>query len=110
MTNADRKTLQLKHERTGVADECHEVVSSHDFGLPKEHPDFWPAFSAHCEVTPQRAIFFDDTRTVLDAAHRYGIGQVVAIARPDSKAPRRETDAHTAVDGVRNLIELIEAI
>ena len=109
LTNADRNTLQLKHERTGVTDHCDDVVSSHDFGLPKEHPDFWPAFIEHYRVTPGRAVFFDDTQTVLDAAQRFGIGRVVAIAQPDSQAPRRQTNGHAVIDGVRDLIERVAA-
>lgn len=108
VTNADRNTLRLKHERTGVIDRCDEAISSEDFGMPKEHPDFWPALVAHYRMSPARALFIDDTETVLDAAHGFGIGQVVAIARPDSKGPRRGDGAYTAIDGVRDLIELIE--
>lgn len=104
VTNADRQTLALKHEHTGVGDWFEEVVSSHDFGKPKEHAGFWPEFVKKYDVMANRAVFFDDTVTVLDAAHRFGVGQVVAIAMPDSQAPRRPPTAHITIDGVRDLI------
>lgn len=104
VTNADRQTLGLKDQRTRLTEHFSDVVSSHDFGLPKEHPDFWPSFCQRFPIDPARAAFFDDTPSVLDAAKRFGIGHVIGIARPDSKGDERTLDGHLRVDGVRDLI------
>ncbi|MFK8016933.1 MAG: HAD-IA family hydrolase [Gammaproteobacteria bacterium] len=104
VTNADRQTFGLKDECTGLSAHLDEVVSSHDFHLPKEHPDFWPSFFGKYRVDATRSAFFDDTQSVLDTAKAYGIGYVVGIARPDSQGVARELDGHLRVDGVRDLV------
>ncbi|MFK7887191.1 MAG: HAD-IA family hydrolase [Gammaproteobacteria bacterium] len=104
VTNADRNTLQLKDQRTGVTESFDDVVSSHDFGMPKEQPGFWRAFCDQYDVVPDNALFIDDTATVLQSAVDFGIGQVLAIAQPDSKAAVREIQGFAAVRGVVELI------
>ena len=103
VTNADRKTLTLKDEQTGLIAKLDAAVSSHDFGRPKEHPEFWPRFFAEHEMDPARVLFVDDTLTVLNAARAAGIGQVVAIAKPDSSGPVRDMGDFPAVEGVAAL-------
>ncbi len=105
VTNADRKTLGLKDERTGVTATFDEVVSSHDFGLPKEQPGFWDQFCRKYDVVPESALFLDDTATVLQSAVDFGIGQVVAIAQPDSEAAVREVKGFASVRGVVELLK-----
>ena len=42
VTNAHRDSLGLKMEKTCLQSFFDDIVSSHDLGLPKEHPGFWP--------------------------------------------------------------------
>lgn len=104
VTNADRKTLRLKDERTEVTRHFNDVVSSHDFGMPKEHPGFWAAFCAEYDVAPDKALFIDDTATVLQSAVDFGIGQVLAITQPDSQSPARDMRDFPAIRGVADLV------
>ena len=98
VTNAHRRSIDIKHAHSGILDELDVTVSSHDFGYAKESPGFWAALQAHSPFDPDRTIFLDDNAHVLDAAGEFGIGQVVTIAQPDSARPSRTGLAHPAVE------------
>ncbi len=104
VTNADRKTLSVKDEQTGLLSRLDADASSHDFGYPKEHPAFWDTFFEAHPMDRSRTVFVDDTLTVLHSARRAEIGHVVAIAQPDSGAPVREMEDFVTVTGVGDLI------
>ncbi len=40
-TNAHPISLAIKKEQTGLDRHFDELVSSHEFGVPKESPEFW---------------------------------------------------------------------
>jgi len=98
VTNAHRDSIDIKHAHSGVGDEFDAVVSSHDFGAPKESPDFWEALRALHPFDPGRTLFIDDNAHVLDAAQAFGIEFVMTIAQPDSSRPRRSDLAHPAIE------------
>lgn len=87
-TNAHRRSLALKMQRTGLAGHFHALVSAHDYGAPKEDAEFWRCLRGALGFQPARALFIDDNLAVLRAARRFGIGQVWGVACPDSRAPR----------------------
>jgi FMN phosphatase YigB (HAD superfamily) len=64
--------------------------SSHEFGAPKEHPEFWDRFRARVTYDPARTAFIDDSPKVLEAARRAGIDCIIAVTAPDSTRPPRE--------------------
>lgn len=97
VTNAHRDTVRVKDRVTGLTRLLPEVVSSHDLGYAKEQPEFWPLLQARLGFDPARTLFVDDSAPVLAAARRYGIGQVLAITRPDSRSPARDAGGHPAV-------------
>ena len=88
-TNAHPQAWQLKLEHTGLFGHFDRVISPHDFGAPKESPDFWTRMQARHPYAPATALFVDDSHAVLDAARAYGIGQVVGIRHPDRSRPPR---------------------
>lgn len=97
VTNAHQKTLAFKLERTPLAGYFDQVVSSHDIGLPKEHPEFWPRLHASMPFEPERTLFVDDSLPVLRSAERYGIRWLIAVVRPDSSQPEREVSEFPAI-------------
>lgn len=105
-TNAHRDSWSLKLEHTGLRGHFHEIHCSHDYGAPKEDPQFWQRFSAASPFDLQRALFVDDSLPVLQAAQRYGVGQVVAIRHPDTGLPVREISGFTAVDRLADLLPI----
>jgi putative hydrolase of the HAD superfamily len=104
VTNAHPETLAIKNEQVGLVEYFDACYSTHRFGMPKEHTEFWPRFHAHEPFWPQRTLFVDDSLPVLDAARAFGIGWLCAVRLPDSGAPPQDTGSYAAVDGVRELI------
>jgi 5'-nucleotidase len=104
VTNAHRGSLAIKLKRTGLAGYLDAIHSSHDLGVPKEDPDFWPRLQAIETFEPARTILVDDSLPVLRSAHAYGIGRVVAVLRPDSSRPSVAADDFHGVDSVMELL------
>jgi putative hydrolase of the HAD superfamily len=97
VTNAHQKTLALKMEKTRLAGFFNQVISSHQLGLPKEHPEFWNRLQNLHPYDPQRTLFVDDSPAVLKSAQAYGLRWILAILKPDSKQPARDSGGFPAI-------------
>ena len=104
VTNAHRNSLKVKAGQTGLLNYFDVVFSSHSFGVPKEHPEFWRQLEATLRFDPARTLFVDDSHSVLTAAHRHGIGHIFAISRPDSTLDRRSVSDFPSVEAVSELL------
>ncbi|MBF1802455.1 GMP/IMP nucleotidase [Alloalcanivorax profundimaris] len=99
VTNAHREGLELKLERTGIDRYFDALVSSHDYGHPKEAQDFWQRLRDQHPFDPERALLVDDSLPVLHSGRRYGLGHLASIRQPDSSLPARaDTDPFPAID------------
>jgi putative hydrolase of the HAD superfamily len=105
VTNAHRDSLKVKATQTGVLDYFDVVFSSHSFGVPKEHPEFWRQLQAQLHFDPARTLFVDDSLAVLAAAQRHGIAHVFAISKPDTTMGVREVKGFMSVEQVSHLLE-----
>ena len=81
-TNAQPASMQRKFDITGIDRYFDGIRSSHYYGMCKEDPTFWPAFTADLVIDPARALFIDDTHAVLRAARQFGIAYIYGIRRP----------------------------
>jgi len=97
VTNAHRKSLVIKMEKTGLDDYFDEVICSHDYGLPKEEPEFWERLREQYPFDPETTLLVDDSLSVLQSARAYGIGHLLAITRPDSQQDERVIDEFPSV-------------
>lgn len=97
VTNAHPKSLALKLERTRLGDRLDAIVSAHDIGHAKEQAAFWGALRRRETFDPEAALLIDDNIAVLRAARDYGIAQLLAVHRPDTRAAPRETGEFAAV-------------
>ncbi|HHM06152.1 MAG TPA: GMP/IMP nucleotidase [Gammaproteobacteria bacterium] len=104
VTNAHRRSLALKLERTRLHAHVDAIVSAHDFGLPKESPAFWARLQARIPFDPARTLLIDDSLAVLRSARDCGISQLLAVRCPDSQRGVQETAEFTAVDDFRAII------
>lgn len=104
VTNAHPGSWTVKLEETGIGRHFERVISSHDFGMPKEDARFWPALVDAHPFDPSRTLFADDSLPVLRAAKHYGIREVVAIRHPDSTQAPRVIDEFSAVDRLPDLL------
>jgi len=110
-TNAHQTSLALKMEKTQLHDRLDALVSSHDIGVAKEHPAFWPRLQEREPFDKSRALFVDDSLSVLRAARNYGIANLLAIRYPDRQQQVREVDEFSAIIEFDELIPgLIEHI
>ncbi|MGH1539013.1 MAG: GMP/IMP nucleotidase [Arenicella sp.] len=98
VTNAHRKVLSLKLEAVSMQEHFHELISSHDFGYPKEQQQFWQQLNAKHAFEPARTLFIDDSLPVLRSARQYGIGYLRAIELPDLLADSKDTEEFTAIN------------
>jgi putative hydrolase of the HAD superfamily len=103
-TNAHHKSLTLKMARTGLATHFDAIVSSHALGAAKEEQAFWQRLHAIEPFDPARTVLVDDSLAVLDSARRYGIAQLVAVKRPDTKQPQKHTGDYPAIDDFSQLM------
>ena len=104
VTNAHGKALALKLRRTPIGPHFDAVVSAHDLGLPKEQLEFWDALHAHQPFDKQRTLLVDDSLPVLRAARAYGVVQLLAIKRPDSKQPDKDNGEFSAIASFRDIM------
>lgn len=87
VTNAHRKSVKLKLAITGLDQGVDRIISSHDFGYPKEDQAFWHALQATEPFNPARTLLIDDSLAVLESAQHYGIQHLLAVLAPDSQQP-----------------------
>jgi putative hydrolase of the HAD superfamily len=89
ITNAHRDSVDIKFAVTGIQPLLDEVISSHDYGCPKEDQRFWQQLQQNLPFDPARTLFIDDSEPVLRSAQVYGIAHLLAIETPDSQqAPK----------------------
>jgi len=105
ITNAHRDSLSLKLERVALAPYFERMISSHDYGFPKENQQFWSALQADTGFDPARSLFIDDTLAILRSARTFGVAHLLAVRQPDSRKPARDTEEFAAQEDYRVLLE-----
>lgn len=97
VTNAHPRSLGLKMHRTGIDTYFDALLSSHQIGLPKEHPDFWQGLQAIEPFDKTRTLFVDDSLPVLKSAQTYGVAHLLAVCNPDSRQPHKDCGTFQAI-------------
>jgi putative hydrolase of the HAD superfamily len=98
ITNAHRGSLSLKLEKVELAAWFDRLISSHDYGFPKEDQQFWFALQQDFGFEPQRSLFIDDSLPILRSARQYGIAHLLAVRQPDSRGQARDTEEFSAFE------------
>lgn len=97
VTNAHRKSVNIKLATTGLARHFDRIIISHELGEPKESERFWSLLS-QCEPhDPAATLLIDDNLAVLRAAGVSGIAHLLAIKRPDSHGHELESAEFKAI-------------
>ncbi|GAB6388707.1 GMP/IMP nucleotidase [Stutzerimonas marianensis] len=110
ITNAHRDSLSLKLERVELAPWFDRLISSHDYGYPKEHEQFWFALQSDLAFDPASALFIDDSLPVLRSARTFGVAHLLAIREPDSRRGPKDTEEFFAVDDYLDLIRSLQGL
>jgi HAD superfamily hydrolase (TIGR01509 family) len=105
VTNAHRKTLEIKLAQTQISGYFDLLACSHEYGAAKEHPEFWPVFNARHPFEPDATLFVDDNLDVLRTARDFGIRHLCAIQQPDSGKPVKQTEEFMAIHEFADIME-----
>jgi len=103
-TNAHHRSITLKMARTGLEPHFDAIVSSHALGMAKEQRGFWEKLRAIEPYDPAATLLIDDSLPVLDAAGAYGIRHLLAVRRPDTCRPAKDTGHYPAIDSFAELL------
>jgi HAD superfamily hydrolase (TIGR01509 family) len=106
VTNAHRKSLELKLARTGIERWFDGIVVSHDLRVPKEDLRFWHYLQARYSYRPERTLLIDDTESILHSAQQYGIAHLMTLLQPDSRMQKR---LDTRFPGIHHFDEIMPA-
>ncbi len=98
LTNAHRKTVELKFRHTKIQPYFDKIITAHEIGVAKEEEDFWVELHKVESFDPEKSLFIDDNMEVLRAAENYGIAYLLSIRQPDSQQPPKNTKHYTAID------------
>ena len=104
-TNAHPISLAIKDGQAGLAGHFDELVSSHEFGVPKESAQFWERLAQSHRVDPAGTLFVDDSGTVIAAAQAAGVRWIYQVLQPDSTRPLQR--AAQGVTGIHRLADLL---
>jgi len=104
VTNAHRKSLNLKMDRTGLRLHFDAMHVSHEYGLPKEDAAFWAALQTREPFDPERTVLVDDSLPVLRSAQRFGIAHLRGVLQPDTRQPEKDTGEFLAIRHFRELM------
>jgi putative hydrolase of the HAD superfamily len=108
VTNAHWDSLNLKMEKTCLQPFFDAIVCSHDFGVAKEHPNFWPSLQKQQGFDKQRTAMIDDNLAVLDSAKAFGIAYLITISKPDSQKPVKVIEDYPAIEDFRTLSDQLK--
>ena len=104
VTNAHGKALELKLRRTRLGRHFDAVVCAHDLGVPKEDMDFWKKMQRVRPFAKESALLVDDSLPVLRAARAYGVAQLLAVRRPDSRQPEKAVGEFSAIRSFKEVM------
>jgi putative hydrolase of the HAD superfamily len=103
VTNAHRKSLNLKMGRTGLAVHFDAMHVSHELGIAKEDPAFWAALQVSEPFDTARTLLVDDSLPVLRSAQLYGINHLRAVLQPDTQLPDKDVGEFAAIRHFREI-------
>lgn len=103
-TNAHEDTVALKMEMSGLAPAFDQTITSHSLGHAKEEEQAWEVLASRYMFDPQRALFIDDSFSVLDSASKFGIGHLLGIRKPDSRGKEMRHDHYVLLESFAQIM------
>ncbi len=104
-TNAHPDSIKVKDEVSNISGLVDHLVSSHQYGCPKETPGFWQNLKKDYYINKSRSIFIDDNAPVLDSSRKFGIAYNLIVSRPDSQKPKKANLPYPAFDDYADICE-----
>ena len=104
VTNAHPKTLAIKLEKTDIGHIFDRIVCAEEVGLAKEDVQFWTGLEKLLGFDKTRTMLADDTEKVLRSAEKYGMGQLIFVARSSSRKPVKYSRQYPSIEYFKELI------
>ena len=108
VTNAHRASLDLKMQKTCLQSFFDQIISSHDYGYPKENQAFWGQLYKQEKFDNLKTLLVDDSLSVLQSARLFGIHYLISVSKPDSKQQKREINEFPSIEDFRELMPGLE--
>lgn len=105
LTNADPLIMAIKLEETHIAPYFEQIITSHEIGLSKEETGFWDQLQQRHPFDASRAIFVDDTPSVLENARHAGLAEIFAMGQPDLTRPAVTHDGFVTLGRLAELLD-----
>ncbi len=103
VTNAHQDLIKMKAEKTDIEGYFDYVVSSHSLGHAKEEQAFWEKLQLTIPFNCSETLLIDDNLTVLRAARKFGLKNLLTIAKPDSQCPEQEAEEFVPIYSFQDL-------
>jgi len=104
VTNAHRKTLDIKMDQVDISHWFDAVVVSHELNAPKENLAFWHKLQNLHPFDPARTLLIDDSEPVLRAAKNYGNAHLLTLLQHDRQ---RQIRVDTRFPGIHHFDEIM---
>ncbi len=108
VTNAHRKTMDIKLARTPIGKWFDGFICAEEVGLAKENPEFWPRLQKKIGYEPNRTIFVDDTEKVLVSAEQGGLlrDKLIFVAKSSSRLAPSYSSRYPSIEYFKELMDL----
>ena len=107
VTNAHRDSLDLKMGVTCLEPFFDKIISSHDYGCPKESQSFWKRLYQQQPFDNQQTLLVDDSLAVLKSARLFGIKHLISVSKPDLQGEIRQITDFPAIEDFRELMPVL---
>jgi putative hydrolase of the HAD superfamily len=104
VTNAHENLIKMKVEKTGIDVFFERIISSHTIGHAKEEQAFWEKLKLESPFDLNETLLIDDNLTVLRAARKFGINNLLTISKPDSQNEEQDPEEFDAIDSFEKII------
>ena len=104
VTNAHENLIKMKIDITGLDVYFDRIISAHAIGYAKEELVFWEKLQLVVPFELDKTLLIDDNLTVLRAAKKFGIKNLLTIIKPDSQNPDQDTAEFDAIHSFQDLI------
>ncbi|MDH5472243.1 MAG: GMP/IMP nucleotidase [Gammaproteobacteria bacterium] len=103
VTNAHPASVSIKMKKTSLDRYFNRIISSHELRLAKEEQGFWEKLQQTEPFDAEKTLFIDDNFGVLDAAKDYGIKNLLAIKKPDSRGDEKKHHEYVLLDSFEQI-------
>tara|TARA_B100001769_G_C22054961_1_gene567099 strand:- start:973 stop:1365 length:393 start_codon:yes stop_codon:yes gene_type:complete len=91
VTNAHRKTLDIKLSKYDLSEYFDQLVCSHELGYIKEDIQFWHLLRNKLGIDYSNSVLIEDTFENITSAHNAGLNKFIYISNTDRNFGKIET-------------------